>query len=207
LIKKYITKTNIKLFCDNILNMTNEQPKIFGVYSPSILTTKITLPIVEVGQNIKRNLEQTIINNSSGKCIAEGFIKNGSIKILNYSCGTINNGRIEFQVVFECMICHPVEGMIIDCTTKTITKAGIHAEVIDDDGIIPITVFIARDHHYTNKLFSNITENTKITASVIGVRYELNDPCICVIAKLNVRNLKPDKMINKNKSNIGILED
>jgi hypothetical protein len=82
------------------------------------------------------------------------------------------------------MICHPVEGMIIDCTSKTITKAGVHAQVIDSDGTIPVTVFVARDHHNTNKYFNTIKENAKIQVKVIGARYELNDPYICVIGKL-----------------------
>jgi DNA-directed RNA polymerase subunit E'/Rpb7 len=173
--------------------MTNksEQPRIFGVYSLSILTHPVILSMNEIGQNLERNLEQTITKKYSGKCIAEGFIKIGSIKIINYSSGMLSNGYITFQVVFECMLCHPVEGMLIECDTKTITKAGIHAEVYDADGNMPITVFIARDHHYTNKEFTNVIENTKITVNVIGIRYELNDPYICVIARLIERKDKP----------------
>ena len=47
-----------------------------------------------------------------------------------------------------------------------------------------MTVFIARDHHFTDKRFSKVVENEKIMANVIGVRFELNDPYICVIANL-----------------------
>ena len=83
------------------------------------------------------------------------------------------------------MVCHPVEGMLIEkCNVKTITKAGVHAEVNDNTGVIPIVVFVARDHHFTNKKFADIKENDIITVEVIGVRFELNDPYICVIAKL-----------------------
>ena len=83
------------------------------------------------------------------------------------------------------MVCYPVEGMVIDCNVKTITKAGIHAEVIDNEGNIPITIFIARDHHFTDKTFTNITENNKITTKIIGIRFELNDPYICAIGTLD----------------------
>jgi hypothetical protein len=74
--------------------------------------------------------------------------------------------------------------MLIESTVKTITKAGIHAEVIDSDGIVPLTIFVARDHQYNDKMFGQAKENTKITVRVIGIRFELNDPFICVIAKL-----------------------
>jgi hypothetical protein len=49
---------------------------------------------------------------------------------------------------------------------------------------VPVTVFIARDHHFTDKNFANVVENDKLVANVIGSRFELNDPYICVIAKL-----------------------
>ena len=162
-----------------------QQPQqIYGVYIASMLTMKVALSITEVGKNIKSNLERKISKQTEGKCIAEGFIRPNSVKIISYSSGTVNNEKVEFQTVFECMICHPVEGMMIECNAKTITKAGIHAEVIDDIGTMPITAFIARDHHFTDKMFATVKENAKLVIRVIGVRFELNDPYICVIGKL-----------------------
>ena len=114
----------------------------------------------------------------------EGFIRPNSVKIISYSAGNVNGDKIEFQTVFECMICHPVEGMLIECQVKTITKAGIHAEVVDENGVVPITVFVARDHHLLEHAFAEVKETDKITVRVLGVRFELNDPYICVIAKL-----------------------
>jgi len=161
-----------------------QKPKIFGVYMKSMLTKRVTLSINQVGKNIKRNLENMISKGTEGRCIAEGFIKPNSVKVLTYSSGDIAGDQINFETVFECMICHPVEGMNIECSVKTITKAGIHAEVVDEDGITPLTIFVARDHQYNDRLFGTVTENTKITVRVIGIRFELNDPYICVIAKL-----------------------
>lgn len=178
--------------------------KIYGVYIQSLLTMKVILPITEVGKNMKENLEKIISKRNEGKCIAEGFIRPGSINVIRYSSGVVNNKNIEFETVFECMICHPVEGMLIECNTKTITKAGIHAEVVDSTGAIPITVFIARDHHYNDKYFNEIKENIKITVKVIGVRFELNDPYICVIGKLS--NNKKDVKI-RGGENYNIEED
>ena len=52
--------------------------------------------------------------------------------------------------------------IINDCVVKTITKAGIHAEVIDENGSVPVTVFVARDHHFNDNAFSKINVNDKI---------------------------------------------
>jgi DNA-directed RNA polymerase subunit E'/Rpb7 len=161
-----------------------EKQKVYGVYTQSLLTMKVCLSIKEVGKNTKQNLERKISKMTEGKCIVQGFIRPGSIKIVTYSAGNINSDVIEFQVAFECMVCYPMEGMLIECQSKTITKAGVHAEVIDNDGTIPIIAFVARDHHFKEKDFANIKENMKITIRVIGVRFELNDPYISVIGKL-----------------------
>ena len=158
--------------------------KIYGVYIKSVLTKKTVLSITEVGSNTKKILEEKITHAVEGKCIAEGFIRPGSVRVLSYSSPVIHGNDVEFQVVFECMICHPVEGMKIECISKTITKAGIHAQVVDTHDVIPVTVFIARDHHNTDRHFNTIKENMDIVIRVIGVRYELNDPYICVIGQL-----------------------
>jgi len=163
--------------------MQRDDRKIYGVYLQSVLTMKVIVPITSVGKNMKQNLEKIISKKTEGKCIAEGFIRPNSVKVIRYSSGNINNENIEFQTVFECMICHPVEGMLIECDTKTITKAGVHAEVADEQGNVPITVFVARDHHFTDRKFADIKENMKIVVRVVGVRFELNDPYICVIGK------------------------
>lgn len=161
-----------------------DERKIFGVYTNSILNMKVSLSIREIGKNTKQNLERAISNKIEGKCISEGFIRVNSVRVISYSNGVVNNEFVEFQTVFECMVCHPVEGMLIECVTKTITKAGIHAEVKDDTGVVPITVFVARDHHISNNMFMNVKETDKLVVRVIGVRFQLNDPFISVLADL-----------------------
>ena len=161
-----------------------EERKIYGVYIRSMLDKKVSLHISEVGRQLKSNLEKKISNEIAGKCIDEGFIKPNSIKLTNYSSGNVSGEYIEYQTVFECMVCLPVEGMLVECVCKSLTKAGIHGEVIDDQGNVPLTLFIARDHHHLNEQMGTIQENDTFVARIIGIRFELNDKYICAIAKL-----------------------
>jgi len=165
-------------------NKPEDKKQIFDPYIPSVLSMKVVLPITEVGGNIKQNLERLIVSKTEGKCIVEGFIRPDSVHILTYSSGKVNSGSVEFQTTYECMICYPVDGMLVKCVCNTITKAGIHAEVVDQKGNVPITVFVARDHHISNDLFDRVVENARLIVSVIGVRFELNDSTICAIGKL-----------------------
>ena len=165
----------------------NEDTKIYGVYMKSVFDRKICLSITEIGKNVKSNLETKLNASMGGRCVNEGYIRPKSLKILNYSSGMVNNNVVEFHVVFEAMVCLPTENMLIECICKTITKAGIHAHVIDDEKNMPITLFIARDHHHLDERFSQIKEGDKLMSEVIGIRYELDDDFISVLGKLIVK--------------------
>jgi len=169
------------------------EQKLYGVYIKSLLTTKVVLSINEIGQNIRQNLEKKIAAKVEGKCSVDGFIQPKSVVVKTYSNGIVNTGLVEFQVVYECMICRPVEGTLIECVAKTITKAGIHAEVIGKYGEVPITAHIARDHNYNDSRFNDVKEKDIIRVKVIGVRFELDDPCIYVIGKVVEKHDAPTK--------------
>ena len=156
--------------------------KYSGIYSRSLITRSVVLPIVTIGKNIKETIEKCIAINFEGKCIVEGFVKPSSSKIITYSSGVVQGTNIKFEVVFECQVCCPVEGMLIPCVAKNITKAGIRAES-DEEIPTPIVVFIMRDHHYMSKYFSTINENDKIMVRVIGQRFELNDKYVSIIGE------------------------
>jgi DNA-directed RNA polymerase subunit E'/Rpb7 len=154
-----------------------------NIYTKSLITRKIQLPIGSIGKNIYEVINNNISQSFEGKCVVEGFIKPKSSKLISYSSGIVKGANIYYEVVFQCEICCPVEGMNILCVAKNITQAGIRAESFDEKPS-PILVFVARDHHYKNKNFSSIKENDVFTIRVIGQRFELNDKYISIIAEL-----------------------
>lgn len=154
------------------------------IYSRCLITRNIVLPITSIGKNIHDNIEKYIQSSFEGKCVVEGYIKSGSSKIITYSSGLVTRGNlVSFEVVFECDICFPVEGMLISCVAKNITKAGIKAESSSDIPS-PVIVFITKDHHFNSSYFSEVQEGDKINVRVIGQRFELNDKYISVIGEL-----------------------
>jgi DNA-directed RNA polymerase subunit E'/Rpb7 len=158
--------------------------KIENIYSRCLITKKIVLPFTSIGKNIYETIENTIKNTIEGKCIVEGYVKRNSTKIISFSSGLVNAGiNVSFEVVFECDICFPVEGMLIRCIAKNVNKAGIKADSADESPS-PIIVFIARDHSYNNQLFNDIKEGDIFRAKVIGQRFELNDQNISIIAEI-----------------------
>lgn len=171
--------------------------KQLDIFIPSMIIKRISLPMSSIGSNIKPILEEMIKRQVESKCVVEGYIKPGSVKVLTFSNGMLNADNIIFEVVFECLVCSPVEGMLIDVVSKNITKAGIRAEHITQPS--PIEVFIARDHHYKSSYFNSIKVDEKIRVRVIGQRFELNDKYISIIAELvepkQFKNIKKPRLI------------
>ena len=170
------------------------QKETKNVYGLAQITKTIMLPISAVGKNIHLTIERVISSMVEGKCIVEGFVKTGSTRVITYSSGLLKGENVIFDVVFECSVCYPVAGMLLNCVAKNITKAGIRAES-SEESPSPFVLFIARDHFYSNDYFNSIEENDKFVARVIAQRFELNDKYVSVIAE--PVSPKDDKFIKK----------
>ena len=170
-------------------------PKSSSVYTQSLLQTKVVLSIIEIGKNLNDYLQQKIERKVGGKCIVDGYVQPKSIDLVSHSSGNILGETVEFQCVYRCNVCLPLEGMEIECVCKTLTKAGIHAQVVDEHGNIPVVVFVAREHHDNHPAFqseSGVKEGDTLTVCILGERFELNEDCICTIATLVSRNNNED---------------
>lgn len=154
----------------------------FGIYSSILLTRKISIPFRIVGRNIKDTLEHILSKIVEGKCMAEGFIRPGSVRVLTYSSGYLYGKSAVFDVVYECQACSLVEGMVFSCVVKNISLAGIRAVL--NEPKTPIIAFIARDHHYDRPEFTRLQEEETIKVCVIGQRFEIGDEAISVVAEL-----------------------
>ena len=159
------------------------QKETKNVYSLSQITKSIMLPISAIGKALHQTIERTIGSMVEGKCIVEGFVKTGSVRVITYSSGLVKSDSVLFNVVFECSVCYPVSGMLLNCTAKNITKAGIRAESSEETPS-PFVLFISRDHFYASDYFNMIEEKEKFVARVIAQRFELNDKYVSIIAEL-----------------------
>ena len=179
---------SLKQSKDKTLNSKNSTTNLH-IYISSLLTQKIVLNYNEVNSDLFNTLEVRLKQFNEGKCIKDGYVKNNSVKLLTYSGGELFSNKLVFECVFECLITNPVESMMLNCVAKSITKVGVRAELVTDDNVSPYIIFIARDHHYNNEIFSQIKENDMLQVRVLGQRYELNDKFISVIAELiNINN-------------------
>ena len=179
-----------------------KEDKLSSIYTTCLLTKTITLEMKYIGKQLKGVIEKKVKSSIEGKCIVEGFVKINSTKIISYSSGVITGEKIRFDVILECEVCSPVEGMIINCVARNITKAGIRADSADESPS-PIVCFIARDHHSSLTNFNNINEEDIFQIKVLGQRFELNDKQISIIGELVIEKDKDNK---KQKPTIKLLD-
>jgi len=162
------------------------------LFTDALLEKRLIFPISEVNDHLESFLVEKIQSQVENRCIEEGFVLAKSIRLKQHSIGRITSHGVEVIVLFSCKVCRPVEGMKVHCTVTDITKAGIHADCYTQDrSQHPLTIYILRDQYYQDEKYkylfeeNNLAKNTVLYVKIVGVRYELNDPCIHAIAELD----------------------
>jgi len=154
------------------------------IFTPLLETDVIYIPFNKVDKNINEIIKNKLVAKIEGKCTKDGFVEPGSTNIITISSGTLVNSYVKYIVGYQSSVCFPVENMVIECTAKNITKAGIKATLAKYTKT-PMIIFVARDHHYNNDKFNSIEENDVMRVKIIGQRFEINDEYISVIAEIH----------------------
>ena len=169
-----------------------------SVYKKSLLNRNVLIPMNQMGGNVNDLLHKSL-KVMEGTCVEEGYIQRDSINIFNYSCGVLKGYSVHTQVTFECNIANPFPGEVFECVVEHNTKAGIKARLNEKES--PFIIFLARDHHNKIPEFSDIKENDIISATVLGQRFEINDPKISIIATL-LKKIEKEIEIESESENI-----
>lgn len=157
------------------------------LYTHKILNTKIVVSNNEIDNNIEYTIHQKLIDKVSNKCIEEGYIKDGSIKILYIDDGIINladlKGSIYFNVKYKAEICNPFENQILICNVLEINKTAIQGYIENRDNS-PLNIFLTKQHNLNNDEYVNLKMNDEIKIQVLYKNYDFNDKQILVFSKL-----------------------
>ena len=96
--------------------------KKMGLFMKNIMTRRVKLPFQIIGNNLKQVLQDSLKKRIEGRCVNEGFVKAESINIITYSSGIIAANNVIFNVMFESLICRPVEGKNLNALLKISRK-------------------------------------------------------------------------------------
>lgn len=133
---------------------------------------------------LQRNIDASLLAQLrlkyEGVCVAEGYIQQGSITIVEHSLGRANfiRGGLDYTIRFQADLCMPHPGQVFRVPVTLKSKIGVHAEVT------PIKVLLPRDLHIGNGDFETVEEKQEIEFEVVGARFQQGDESIVVLGKL-----------------------
>lgn len=133
---------------------------------------------------LQRNIEASLLaqlrHKYEGVCVAEGYLHERSISILEHSLGRTNliKGGLDYTVKFQADVCMPHPGQTFRAPVALKSKIGIHAEMT------PLKVLLPRDLHIGNGDFETAKEGEEIEFEVVGARFQQGDDSIVVLGKL-----------------------
>jgi hypothetical protein len=154
-----------------------------NIYTRSLITRSVSLPIVTIGRNVQQTIEKYISDNFEGKCVVEGFIKTGSCKIITYSSGLIK-GQAATLGTPSAILASAVAGAITlttaqatgtDTTTFTKTDAGATITKIVKYATGASMTNFETDAAFTNGAATAVSHSdffiVKVTAADASVRF------------------------------------
>ena len=116
-----------------------------------------------------------------GKCRKEGYVYKDSVRLNHYKTGLLKEDYIIYHVFYDAIVCCPEQDMHVSCKIQQITKVGLRALLKQDNN--PLTIFVTREHNQDVD-FDLFTTQQWINVSLIGIRFELNDPCIHAMGEI-----------------------
>lgn len=158
-----------------------------SVFVKSTLCRNIQLPISDIGddEELVDKFKTILSSELQGKCTVEGYLKKNSIIIHKYSIGILKGHQVCFNVEFFADMVYPIKDQLLKCVVIGPNHFGLKCRLKDDDDCNSCDVYIPRDHHHPLARLNKHSTDTDIEVKVIGVRFEVNDPQITVIASIH----------------------
>lgn len=160
-----------------------------NIISSHILNRDLIVPPNIINRNIDTSLNNLLKRRIEEKCIDEGYVIKGSVKIVNRSAGLYdkynNDGNFKYNIDYNVMICRPHKEDIISCIVEDTNKAGIIGnKLTSGKHPVNIKVIIPTEYFKMNKLdISTISIGDTLYCKVLATRIKYDDNSILVIAR------------------------
>ena len=118
-----------------------------------------------------------------GRCSPQGFIKEGSLKLLSRTLGQSKSGSFTGDFIFrckiECDVLYPAADDVVIVEVLKANKMGAYATFENS-----IRVLLPRDLHLGNADFDQLAIGDKIKTTILKTRFKFNDEYISAIGQL-----------------------
>jgi DNA-directed RNA polymerase subunit E'/Rpb7 len=117
------------------------------------------------------------------KCNANGYVRPGSIEILDRTIGECENGRFTGNLLYDCKlkcdVLFPTADSIVDAYVIKVTKMGAWAVFQE-----AMRILLPRDLHVGSLEFDSIKEGETVKIRLQRSRFQTNDTFIMSVGTL-----------------------
>ncbi len=170
-----------------------------NLYTTNILENRFHLEAHEFSNDPDEIFLKKLKKEIEGRCIREGYVKVGSVKILKRTLGKINQayftGLPVYDIKYQAEVCNPPIGSILECIVKDQTKMGLVCQVEDTDN--PLDIVVPSQWHFNNKRYTMLQPDMKIKVKVARKRHDNGDNTIAVVAALVSTPFDSDKSFDE----------
>ena len=138
---------------------------------------------LKTAEEFQELLRTKLRERMEGKCNSNGYVRPGSIEILDRTIGECENGRFTGNLLYDCKIkcdvLYPTADSVVDAYVIKVTKMGAWAVYQE-----AMRILIPRDLHLGSTDFDGIKEGETVKVSIQRSRFQTNDPYIMAVGKL-----------------------
>tara|TARA_Y100000389_G_scaffold204989_1_gene261698 strand:- start:13356 stop:13898 length:543 start_codon:yes stop_codon:yes gene_type:complete len=143
-----------------------------------------------VSNNINRSVIEKIKENIECRCVGDGYVIPGTVKLISRSLITFPHEALQLHytmnVDYEYTLCNPNPGVILKCKVVTKNKIGILARLENPKS--PLVILVPEDLCNTpekQEILESANKDDIISILVVGKKFEQNDKKITVIAEIS----------------------
>lgn len=138
------------------------------------------------GKTIDDLVIEKLKSRVEGKCISDGYIRPESVEIVSRSLGCLENhdfdANMAFAVLYNCQVCNPKQGQVLDCVISIADDTNIVC-YIDDEETSPVEIYLFKENHVGDAVFSSLKPGDKIRTSIIETVVGFGKPKVLATAQ------------------------
>lgn len=157
-------------------------------YTTRTLSDTVIIPPSSLNQG--KTLDELVIERLCGKvegrCISDGYVRPESVEIVSRSLGCLENhdfaANMAFAVSYNCQVCNPMQGQVLDCVIDIADDTNIVCYVGDEE-TSPVELYLFKENHVGDAVFSALAPGDKIRVAIIETVVEFGKPKVLATAQ------------------------
>jgi len=177
-----------KMASINIIGGGGNGNSVHGEYDKRTLSDVVIIKPMALGdgKTIQDLLLERLKQKVEGICISDGYVRPESVEIVGRSMGCMENHDFEsnmtFAVSYNCEICNPKQGQILECQVAIADDTNIVC-YIGDEETSPVELYLFKENHLGDTIFNGLRIGDKLKVGIIETIVQFGKPKVLATAQ------------------------